>query len=287
MNFSTVIDRVFDAMLQFSLRCIRAFKKATTEPALDNVPLEENVEEEIEEVVPYTFKTVQDILKTDTYAPPRAFEHTTYYASTHALSVYENPTIEFDTQVGSIPYGEVLVVHEARGRFFRATGGGCTGWVLRDDCSDRTNRVYPEFRVGEEHSVDHPHTAQVRAIIGDEFGVGQSEFPLQAGEYVLYKLWRKGIRITWPPVRPRVPGLWHTILKGAPRVHMGVFPKTGAVMEYMLNDDVGHVAYVEVVFPDDTMSISEAHFPDSGIYNERTLTKEEWKTLKPIFIQFS
>lgn len=53
----------------------------------------------------------------------------------------------------------------------------------------------------------------------------------------------------------------------------------------MMSDEVGHVAYVEAVFPDDTITISEVNFPDSGIYNERSLLKEEWKSLKPVFIQ--
>ena len=145
-------------------------------------------------------------------------------------------------------------------------------------------RVYPEFRIGQENSVDHPNTAHVRAILGDTFSIGRSEFPLQAGEYALYRLWKKGIRIEWPTIRPRVPGLWHKILKGTPKIHVGVTPKAGSIMEYMLNNDVGHLAYVEAVFPDNTIAISEVNFPDSGIYNERELTKEEWKELRPVFI---
>jgi surface antigen len=54
-----------------------------------------------------------------------------------------------------------------------------------------------------------------------------------------------------------------------------------------MDNEVGYLAYVEAVFPDDVITISEANFPDAGIYNERSLTKEEWKDLRPIFIQFS
>jgi surface antigen len=56
-------------------------------------------------------------------------------------------------------------------------------------------------------------------------------------------------------------------------------------MEYMVTEDSGHLAYVESVFPDETLKLSEVGYPDSGIYNERVLTREEWKELKSIFIQ--
>lgn len=282
----SLIDTLFNTIMRVSLRGIRAcFEEKTKQvpPAIHTVSTEE-VEEENG---PHTFKTIQDILEKENSIDSVISPSTTYYVSGVNVPVYENPTIEFDSQIGMMSYGEAILVHEARGRFFRITQDGLSGWVLRDDCVDRASLVYPEFRVGQEHSVDHPYTAHVRAIIKDEFGVGHSEFALQAGEYVLYKLWRKGIHVVWPTTRPRVPGVWHTILKGVQGVHIGVTPKTGSVMEYMINSDVGHVAYVEAVFPDDTISISEANFPDSGIYSERTLNKEEWKILKPLFIQLT
>ena len=55
-------------------------------------------------------------------------------------------------------------------------------------------------------------------------------------------------------------------------------------MEYLFENEVGHLTYVEAVFPDTTIAISEVNFPDSGMYNERQLTKEEWKEFKPVFI---
>jgi hypothetical protein len=187
--------------------------------------------------------------------------------------------------IATISYGEMFMVLEPRGRFFRVLWNGKEGWVLREDLVDRAVNVYPQFVKGEENPVDHSNTAHIRAILGDPFGLSRSEFALQAGEYVLYKLWRKGLRIEWPDIRPRVPGLWHKILKGSEKVHVGVTPRVGSVMEYMLNEDIGHLAYVEAVFPDDTITISEANFPDSGIYNERELKREEWRELKPVFIQ--
>lgn len=216
---------------------------------------------------------------------PVAEKNTIMYADAPRVPIYKNPTIEFDAQIGEIPYAEMIIVLEPRGRFYRVVWETLEGWVLKEDIADRAVRVYPEFTIGEENAVDHPNTAQVRTLLDDVFGLRRSEFALQAGEYVLYRLWRKGIHIDWPEIRPRVPGVWHKILKGVPKIHIGVLPKQGAIMEYMMSPEMGHLAYVEAIFPDDTITISEVNFPDSGIYNERVLTKEEWKEMHPLFIE--
>jgi hypothetical protein len=217
----------------------------------------------------------------------RIQKNTVMYADNVRVPVFKNPTIEFDGQIGEVPFGDMVIVLEPRGRFYRIMWNTVEGWVLKEDIADRAMRVYPVFTIGEENGVDSPNTAHVRTILGDMFGLGRSEFALTAGEYVLYRFWRKGIRIVWPDIRPRVPGMWHSILRGSRQVHIGVMPKVGAVMEYMITEEMGHVAYVEAVFPDHTLTISEANFPDSGIYNERVLTKEEWKELHPVFITAS
>jgi hypothetical protein len=217
----------------------------------------------------------------------RIQKNTVMYAQSVRVPVFKNPTIEFDGQIGEVPFGDMVIVLEPRGRFYHIAWNALEGWVLKDDIADRAMRVYPAFTIGEENTIDHPNTAQVRAILGDVFGLGRSEFALQAGEYVLYRLWRKGKRIVWPDIRPRVPGLWHKILKGSTQIHIGVVPKVGVIMEYMLSPEMGHLAYVEAVFPDYTITISEANFPDSGIYNERVLTKEEWKEFHPVFMTVS
>lgn len=206
------------------------------------------------------------------------------YAGMPSAPLFRNPTVEFDGQIAQVPFGAMVMAGEPKGRFYPVTWKQIHGWMLQEDLADRAVRIYPAFTVGQENLVDAPNTAQVRALIGDVFGLARSEFALQAGEYVLYRLWRKGSTIAWPQVRPRVPGMWHEILRGAPRIHMSLTPAVGTVMEYVLEGDMGHVAYVDAVFPDETVSISEVNNPDSGIYNERQLSKETWKELKPIFI---
>lgn len=288
-SLTTAINTVYDTIIARTVQYIEAFLRSGTQSEMhsEEVLLEEEDSVDVAEDAPHTFKTIQEILSSQVAIQSTATKNTIMYAGAVVVPVYQQPTIEFDSQVGSIPYGEMVMMMEPRGRFSRVVWNSLEGWVLREDLVDRAIGVYPEFTIGQENSVDHTNTVHVRAILGDTFGLGRSEFSLQAGEYVLYRLWKKNIRLAWPATRPRVPGLWHKILRGVPGVHVGVVPKVGSIMEYMWNNDIGHLAYVEAVFPDDTISISEANYPDSGIYNERELTKEEWKELRPVFINVS
>ena len=299
-----VVDVSYDFVIDVSLRLLKKIGVYNEENSFDytsEISEHQHISSDIphttgmshEEELPQTFKSLQSVLKEkkviiekkETLVHEVVPHNTIMYAAGIAVPIYAGPTIEFDTQIGSIPYGEMIMVLEPKGRFLKIVSNGVEGWVVKEDIADRASRIYPEFVVGQENSVDHPNTAHVRAILGDPFGIGHSEFALQAGEYILYKLWRKGIRITWPETRPRVPGLWHNILRGSPRMQMSVTPKVGSVMEYMLNGEIGHLAYVEAVFPDNTIAISEVNYPDSGIYNERELSREAWRELKPVFIQ--
>ena len=294
--FLETLDTLYFSIIGLTVRCIRAYTNAQeyitayvaeeTYEANEVAEIEKNISQEDHEIIEIpTFKTIHEILKPPIQNSVFGYvKNTRMYVGNTAVPMYRNPTIAFDTCIRTIPYGEMVMMLELRGRFYKIVWNEIEGWVLRDDLVESSVQVYPEFVIGEEQSVDHPNTARVRTVLGDIFGLQRSNFPLQAGEYILYQLWKKGIYITWNEVRPRVPGLWHKILKGTRGVHVGVVPKVGSIMEYMLHDDMGHLAYVEAVFPDDTITISECNFPDSGIYNERELLKEEWKAVKPVFI---
>lgn len=286
-SFYSAVDTLYDAIISFCLHAASGIKQSVEVPAfIEELEVFEALSEPEVETEQVSFKSIQDLLRVETLASTDV-KNMVMYAGNVSVPVYKNPTIEFDAQIGCIPYGEMVMMLEPKGRFFRISWNAVEGWVLRDELVDRAIRVYPDFVIGQENSVDHANTAHVRTIIGDVFGISRSEFPLQAGEYVLYRLWKKGIRIQWPETRPRVPGVWHKILKGVPNVSIGVTPKVGSIMEYMLDSEVGHLAYVEAIFPDDTLTISEVNYPDSGIYNERELSKEEWKALKPVFLRVS
>lgn len=282
-TFVATIDKIYEVIITASVLCVERISVlfSSTTPGETVVPTDVVSSDVHHERTVPTFKAINEIIETTT---PRIEKNTVMYAQSVRVPVYKNPTIEYDAHIGEVPYGEMVIVLEPKGRFYRIMWGTTEGWVLREDIADRAMRVHPEFVVGRENPVDHPNTAHVRTIIGDVFGLAQSEFPLQAGEYVLYKLWKRNKRIVWPEARPRVPGVWHKILRGVQNIHVGVVPKRESIMEYMMEQDMGHVAYVEAVYPDDTITISEVNYPDSGTYNERELTKDEWKNLKPLFI---
>ncbi len=294
---------VIDDLYSFALGAIlHLFKTENTQPLghfpnleLAPPPRVELLLAQGDERIASSFRTIEDVLTRDerhtvTEGKKNTLSYeknTVMYVGSTDAALYKQPTQEFDTVLGSLPYGEMVMVLDQKNRFAQISTNGFIGWVLREDLVDRAAFVYPELVIGLANEVDDPNTIRLRAMIRDEFGGARVEFPLQAGEYVTYRLLRKGLTISWPEVRPRVPGLWHTILKGVTGIHMGVSPKTGSIMEYMITEDMGHLAYVEAVFPDETVTLSEVNYPDRGIYNERVLTREEWRELKPIFIQVS
>lgn len=248
--------------------------------------LEENsevIETSKEETAPDTFRGI-DVIMHDR-ANSGTIARSIMYVGSARAPLFMNPTKEFDTVISELPYGTMVMVLEEKGRFARVSVDGTEGWTLKDDLLDRAAFIYPEFVIGQENDADNPNTYRLRAFIGDLFHGDEADFALQAGEYVYYKLMRKGLRIPWPQVYPRTPGRWHIILKSVPSASIGVVPKVGSIMEYTQPNEIGHLAYVEAVFPDESIVLSEANYPDRGMYNERTLTKEEWTVRNPVFIQ--
>jgi hypothetical protein len=248
----------------------------------DEDPLDQEVSRELG---PVTFKTLSTVIEERAHTTD--LSRTVAYIASAETPLFATPTKEFDTVITRLGYGTMVMVLAEKGRFSNIAQDGMAGWVLREDLVDRAAHVFPDFVIGKENVADDPNTLRVRACIKDAFHGGETEVVLQSGEYALYKLMRKGLTINWPPTRPRTPGRWRYILRGVPGIYIGVTPKTGSVMECTLEHDMGHLAYVEAVFPDDRITISEANNPDNGMYNERTLTKEEWTALNPVFMQVS
>ncbi|NCN52352.1 hypothetical protein GW943_00885 [Candidatus Parcubacteria bacterium] len=237
-------------------------------------------EEELQDDEPITFRSTAEIFSASTHPE----KNTVMYTGRENTPVFTEPTASFDGVIARLPYGAFVMTLEQRGRWSRIVYRETAGWVLRDELIDRAAYVYPDFIIGATNFTDDPNTLRLRAVISDEFSGGLIELPLQSSEYVLYRLYRKNLSVAWPDVRPRTEGTWHTILGGVSGVYGSVSPSQGAVMEYVREDSVGHLAYVDAVFPDETISISEANYPDNGAYNERVLTREEWRELRPVFI---
>jgi hypothetical protein len=297
----SALNNTINEFHDFAVECVAGFisfvKRNSTERPTDiidskeerryDAPRARTLTSVQEDVVEPTFRSAADIISTEVPEEMRPLKNTVMYVGSLGAPLYKKPTVQFDTVIAQLPYGAMVMVLAQQGRWSQVAWESHTGWILRDDLLDRAAHVYPHFVIGERNEADDPNTIRVRALIGDAFAGGHASMPLQSSEYVCFRLMRKGIVIQWPSVRPRVEGEWHTILKGVEDVHIGVRPKTGSIFEYSEEDGEGRVAFVEAVFPDETIHISETNFPEGGIYNERVLTLEEWQGLKPVFIQVS
>lgn len=221
--------------------------------------------------------------------PRRRQKNTVMYSASIDVPLRSGPRVDTDNTYKLLPYGSMVMVLEFKDEWARVMHGELKGWIHVDDLEDSAAHVYPQFSIGEANDIDDPNTIRLRAIINDEFGAGDIGLSLQAEEYILYKLFRRGIEIKWPDIRPRTPGKWSEIFKGVEGVTISSIPKMHTVMEITHPDEMtrGHVAYVEAVYPDGSVQISEANWPEGGIYNERVLVQEEWQQLVPMFLNFS
>jgi len=250
---------------------------------------------------PPTFKTVADVIEQrdvavsvipEVTAIPTHTEQDEHSGARQIVAaedaaLYTGPTREFDAVLTHVPYGATVTVREERSAWSRVTFGGTTGWIERSALSGNFASVRPYFVIKEYCAPESETTRRARAIIGDEFNARLATLPLHPEEYVYYQLLARGLDLPETNVRPRRAGHWQKLFAGARGVHIGVRPKTGAVMEYIDADGTGHLAYVEAVFPDGSVSLSEVGDPDLGYYNERVLGTEVWQALAPVYIQFS
>lgn len=198
---------------------------------------------------------------------------------------YTAPQREFDGVVEMVPYGAAVTVVGYRGRYTSVLRGGHTGWISKDDLTPDKQSVWPQLIVHHEYLATESDTIKLRAIIQDVFGAGVEQLPLQAGEYILFRLMQDHRTIAWPLTRPRLPGSWQTILRGIMGIHSTVTPKTDSIVEWNTESGEGRLAYVEAVSPDNTISLTLVGLTIAGQYETLTLTEEEWRELRPVFIE--
>lgn len=206
------------------------------------------------------------------------------FVGTLDVPLHTDPVMAFDVFVTHIPYGEQVRVLKLGGRWAFVRYKDQEGWVLKDSLREQAREVLPLFEHGRSYEADDEETRKLRLCIEDEFCGGKAALPLTDAEYVTYKLCQKQVFIPWGPHRPRTPGTWQQLLRGKKGVHCGVLPKTGSIAEYVI-DDVGFVAYVEAVFPDESIKLSSVGLSQEGLYTIETLPKEYYRELHPIFIE--
>jgi len=208
-----------------------------------------------------------------------------YFVGVIDAFLYNDPVLGFDTAIRNLQYGQHVRLVSLQGRWAQVRLAGLLGWVLKDDLVLRSDDVYPKFLPHTEinFSAEQPEVIKLRAYINDMFGGARGNYELSAAEYVQYKLMKKKKYIDWGDIRMRTPGTWQRKLRGRTGVHIGIHPKTDSVMEYVI-DDVGYLAFVEAVFPDGSITVSEIGKYTDATYTEDTLSADHYIDIQPIFL---
>lgn len=207
-----------------------------------------------------------------------------YFIGEEHAYLYSDPVIGFDTALTTIAYGQTVLLQKVGGRWAEVLYQGTNGWILKDVLRERREDIHPQLQPGVQYLAHDSETIKLRACIGDAFGGARAGLPLSGAEYVTYRLSLAKRLIEWPTDGPRIPGTWQKKLRGLPSIHQSINPQTGTIMEYVI-DDVGYVAYVDAVFPDKSIKVTAVGAPEEGTYTEEVLTQEEYKELRPVFIE--
>lgn len=206
-----------------------------------------------------------------------------YFVGNDATPLHTDPVVAFDVIAAFIPYGEQVRLLKLGGRWACVRWKEHEGWIFKDTLRDQARDVFPFFEEGIMYDAQNEETQKLRLCINDAFCGGIASLLLTDAEYVTYKLFQKGFVFPWSKERPRTPGTWQKKLRGKTGVHISIHPQTASVMEYV-RDDIGYVAFVDAVFPDETVKLSAIGSTEEGVYSEMMLSKDQWKELRPVFI---
>ncbi|MFT5849666.1 MAG: hypothetical protein ACI9H6_000480 [Patiriisocius sp.] len=206
-----------------------------------------------------------------------------YFVGSIGVFLYDDPVLAFDNALTRLHYGQQVRLLKLQGRWAMVRSNELEGWVFTQALQNQAIDVYPRFMEGVTYTADHSETTKLRACIDDHFGGARGEHPLSPSEYVHYRLQQKKRVISWEGVRMRIPGTWARKLRGKIGIHSGIVPKTESVMEYVV-DDIGHLAFVEAVFPDGSIKVTEIGKHEPMLFTEEILTTDQYKELRPVFI---
>lgn len=149
--------------------------------------------------------------------------------------------------------------------------------------------LLPRFVHGKPNLANGENTKRVREYIKHEFGLNFDVDCLQCVEYVQYRVKQKlGIWIEWPIKSGRDAKYWPNML--GPRYRVSEMPVVNSVASFdALSLGVhGHVVFVENIFPDGEIEISEVNLPRDGIYNLKRMAPAIWRDrYNGKFISFS
>ena len=207
------------------------------------------------------------------------------YIAVIKTGIMAKPLWAFDTQLSEYTYGQKVSVLGYEGRFVHILYQTESAWVLKDAITMNRGDIYSTFVSNNIYLAADSETKKLRQVIRDEFFTAELYLPLQAVEFVAYKLKEQNINIPWGKERPRPAGLWRDLLRGHLGVKIGISPKTGSILEGKLESGLGFIGYVTAVYPGDDISLQSVSQEVEGKYLEEKLSKEEWQALQAVFIQ--
>ena len=200
---------------------------------------------------------------------------------------FARPILAFDTRLGYFLFGELVTVALVEGQFAYVVTQTLSGWVDVRDISYRKEEVFPELVLKKKYTAGDVETVTMRHWLTDECDGGALYLALQPAEFILYQLKIRKIDLVWPAQRPRTAGIWQSILKGKPRVHISIEPKTASIMEYYKEDKSAVLAFLAAVHPDESIVVESVGKEVEGEFLVETLTSAQWRELRPVFISFA
>lgn len=192
----------------------------------------------------------------------------------------------FDTLRGLLSYGDKVRVIQHKNGWAFVESASVQGWVESKFLTENTQSVFPQLHSGQVYGANNAETKKLRQYLNDELLGGVLQMVLQSSEFVMYRLSLSGTKVAWPLERPRVPGMWQSILVGKRGVFITPEPKTGSVLECKDKKEP-FIAFVESVTPDDSIVISYVGRSESGMYEKKECTRTQWQQWRPVFISFT
>lgn len=135
-----------------------------------------------------------------------------------------------------------------------------------------------QFVHGEPNLANGENTKRVREYIKYEFGLNFDTDCLQCVEYAQYRVKQKlGIWIEWPIKSGRDAKYWPIILGSRYKVSETPVVDSVASFDAPSLGVHGHVVFVENVFPNGDIEVSEVNLPRDGIYNLKRMAPTMWR----------
>lgn len=192
----------------------------------------------------------------------------------------------FDSLRGLLGYGEKVSVVQHKNTWAFVESASVQGWVESKFLTENKHSVFPQLHSGQVYGANNAETKKLRQYLNDELLGGLLQLALQSAEFVIYQLRLSGTKVAWPLERPRLPGMWQSILVGKRGVFIGQEPKTGSVLEGNERKEP-FIAFVESVTPDNSIVISYVGRSESGMYEKKECTRTQWQQWSPVFISFT